>query len=129
MSACHTLYNIYAEIGGTGRQVDLMNIIKYKAAGKIHVKDTELSFYDLSDEIVARKVYVIIQDDSRAKLSSGEIRTTPSPNEREKMSKEEINDYPYITDIEFIDYRAKKILTMKLMSDYINHNYKVSILI
>lgn len=106
-----------------------MNIIKYKGGGKTHVIETDFSFNDLSDEIIARKVYVKIRDDSEAKLSSEEIRFIPSPDDKKVMCQEELDSFTYITDIEFIDYGAQKILTMKRMSDHINHNYQVSSLI
>ena len=115
---------MYAEIGGTGRQFEIMNQIKYKAGGKVHEITTQLSFLNFEENIIARKVFIEILEDSSEKLKTGEIPSSSSIEEMKVMTPEEIEDWRYISDIEFVDFTVNKRLKMNRMTDHIN-NYKI----
>lgn len=101
-----------------------MNQIKYKAGGKAHEITTQLSFLNFEENIIARKVFIEILEDSSEKLKTGEIPSSSSIEEMKVMTPEEIEDWRYISDIEFVDFTVNKRLKMNRMTDHIN-NYKI----
>jgi hypothetical protein len=103
------------------------NSISYCAGGKRFEFATPLAFGSFSNELIARKVFLEVNEDRGARLLQGKIPLSLSIEEEKRMSDAEILDWYRTTDIVFVDYFSKKKLSMHYMSDFIN-NFRVELL-
>lgn len=69
-------------------------------------------------------MFVEVCSDRNSKLKDGIIPTTLSDEEKHNMNEDDILEWYRTINIEFVDYKCKKKLSMHHMSDF-QGNYKV----